>query len=83
MQDRTLETVKVVVEEIIEILQEEIAFAHRYTECGADPTEECLAGTCGCEYAHTCSTSHLVYTRLDALLYKLNEAPRAAREEMG
>ena len=64
---------KEVLKEIIEILSEELASSHRYTECTCDPEPECLDGSCDCGWAWKCHASYKLEQRFDGLLNKLAE----------
>jgi hypothetical protein len=65
-------TNKRVIIELIDILKDSIASDHRYTECGEDPQEDCLNGTCNCKYAGKCSYSYKLEKRFNELLVKIN-----------
>ena len=64
---------KEVIQEIIEILKDELARDHRFTDCGCDPEPWCLDGTGECRLAWKCTKSFKFEHRLNGLLEKLNK----------
>lgn len=67
---------KEVLEELINILKDELASDHKYTDCGGDMSVSCKNGTCNCSYALKCSGVYKkdkqLEKRFNELLKKLN-----------
>ena len=66
-------TNKRIIIELIGILKDCLASAHRPPYCGGDPSEEegCLNGTCGCSHVFECTNSYNFEKRFNELLDKL------------
>jgi hypothetical protein len=62
---------KEVVKELIEIIMEELASAHRYTDCGGNPSEYCLEGVSTCESSYKCAHSYKLEKQFIELLKKI------------